>query len=274
MGRSLALVVVLGVSVSAQAEVDVLLHRLTQWLVVYEPALSALVADEKLEQQFRPTNRSMTAYTRRLVSTYSFIRLPGDNAWLGLREVERLNRERIKPGGPALKDILAKPGGDLYPLARDLAWRNAQHNLGSPRTTNVPTLPLELMAARHRHRFTFAIAGADRLRGAPVTRVTFNEEERPSLVRSPDGKENLPTRGVLWIAPATGALLRGEVEAYQERINAREWKLTVDFAMHRELNIPVPVEAREEFYMANGKGTARARYDNFRQFTTTARILQ
>lgn len=256
-----------------QIDVDSLLDRVGGWLAAYESALSTLVADEELTQQFTPSTRALIARTRTLSSSYSFIRLPGNRAWLGLREVQRINRGRIRENGPTLREVLATPASSLEVVAAELAWRNARHNLGAPRTINVPTLPLELMDPRHRPRFSFTASGAERIRGIDTSRIAFTEQVRPSLVRSPDGTEGLPTRGRMWIVAATGEILKGEVEAYQEGLDVREWKLTVDFAFNRDLKLLVPTTVREEFAMANGKGTGRATYRNFRRFTTSARIV-
>jgi hypothetical protein len=256
-----------------QSGADTLIDRVNQWLASYEREVSTLVADEQLTQQFTPSTRGLMAWTRTLASTYSFIRLPGNRAWLGLREVQRVNGGRITDHGPSLRDVLAAPSSDLQALATELAWRNARHNMGAPRTLNVPTLPLELMDRRHRHRFTFAVRGSERIRGVQTTCLSFVEQVSPSLVKSPDGTQDLPTRGYICALPATGAIVRAEVEAYLQPGRAREWKLSVEFEVNRELTLLVPTSAREEFVMSNGKGSGRANYRNFRRFTTSARIV-
>jgi hypothetical protein len=145
--------------------------------------------------------------------------------------------------------------------------------MGTPRTLNVPTLPLELLDRRHRDRFAFAIDRTEKIRGAQSTCLSFVEQVSPSLVKSPDGSQDLPTRGRFCVVPDTGEILRAEVEAYPQPGNAREWKLSVEFEVNRDIKLLVPTTAREEFLMSNGKGTGRARYRNFRRFTTSARIV-
>ena len=256
-----------------QAAVAALVDRVGDWLVSYEREVSTLVADEQLTQQFTPSARGVMAWTRTLSSTYSFIRLPGGRAWLGLREVERVNGGRVTERGPSLRDVLATPSSDLHAVAAELAWRNARYNMGSPRTLNVPTLPLELMDRRHRQRFAFTIRGGERIRGVQTTCIGFVEQVSPTLIKSPDGTVDLGTRGHVCVLPDTGEIRRAEVEAYPQPGNAREWKLSVEFEVNRDLKLLVPTSAREEFVMSNGKGTGRANYRNFRRFTTSGRII-
>src|SRR5262245_40995656 len=75
------------------SEIGDLMERVSSWLTLLEPALSEVVAEEQLTQRYLGTFRR--AQRRVLVSTVSFARLPGDGAWLGMREVRRVNDRPI-----------------------------------------------------------------------------------------------------------------------------------------------------------------------------------
>ena len=78
-----------------------------------------------------------------------------------------------------------------------------------------------------------------------------------------------------WVDPRNGQLLRAEVETFQyEHAKRHETLVRVEFVPHKELDVMVPSEMREEFPIPQpGKGTGVARYSNFRRFQTSGRIV-
>ena len=140
------LTVVASEAPTGQQPADVLLERLGNYLLAYEPELSALVADESLVQEtgialFSQRNQLAAVQKRVLESDVLFMRLPGDGSWLGYREVRRVDDRDVIRSGPSILDLLKNPTRDNQALAVQLAWRSAAYNLGSARTINVPTLP-------------------------------------------------------------------------------------------------------------------------------------
>ena len=266
------------------AALQALLDKLSAYLVAYEPELGTLIAEESLVQETTGRARRTRPERRRLRSDVAFMRLPGDRAWLGYRDVRRVDEHAVAPSGPGLIDMLARPDRDNIRLASQMAWDSAQHNLGAPRTTNMPGLPLELMHPRHRHRFAFSLGGRARVGRVNVVQVEFDEHVRPSLVRSPDNSTDMPSRGTLWIEPETGRLLKADVRIRDgvplQGLGARpifekpfESQCIVEFVEHRELGLLVPKSMNESFYVPGGSGHGRATYSNFRRFSTSARIV-
>lgn len=262
-------------AVQPASDAHVVMERVWSWLESYEPELSAIVADEELTQIFHSQTRGLRDYGRKLHSTVSFMRLPGGGAWLGLREVRSVDNVPQRSDGPGLLALLSQPPSDAVAIATSLAYRNARHNLGMPRTTNVPTLPLELMHPTHRQRFAFTHERTERVDGAQTARLAFVEEARPTLIRSPDGKLEIRTRGTLWIEPQTGRLRRAAVEAWWADVKMPhpEWTLTVTFADNANVGLLVPKTLRETFVVMGGRGEGDAKYSNVRRFTTGARVL-
>jgi hypothetical protein len=60
----------------------------------------------------------------------------------------------------------------------------------------------------------------------------------------------------------------------RESSRGRPPHVRVEFEPHAELQMMVPRELRESFYLARtGRGEGRATYRNFRRFGTSARIV-
>ena len=259
------------------------------YLTDYETQLSSVVADERFTQRVVYTR----AYTdgvpeigrmpsesdlrtndeqRRLESEIGFIRLPGGAVWLGFRDVRRINGRQVARGAQSVSDVLAS-GADVMTKARAIAEASAAHNLGTPRTTNVPTAALEIIHPRNFAAHQFEMRGEDTVRRTRVAVIGFTEVRRPPLVTNLAGKA-LVSRGRIWVDPSTGAVWRVEW-IYAPAVGVPS-SLRVEFDTHDKLGMLVPLEMREEFRSFGGldaRGSGVAYYTNFRRFGTSARIV-
>lgn len=239
---------------------------LTAWFADYEAALVMIVADERLEQRISSRVRSIPSQSQVLHSAYSFVQLLDDDLWLGIREVKSIDGIRLPAETPTLVELLQAP---TIERARELAWRNARRNFGPPRTTNVPTLPLEFLRPKNRGRFVYQSEPAGR---NGLVHITFTEVERPTLLRSPDGTVEFFSSGSFWADAASGVLRRAIIEARPIGSDTTEWSLEVKLRKERSIDLFVPYEANERFLMADGSGEGRAKYSNFKRFGITAKI--
>ena len=287
----LVAVVLIAASLAAQSKpsAEQLLDLMGAYLVDYESQLSSVVADERFIQRVVYTR----AYTdgvpeigrmpsesdlrtndeqRRLESEIGFIRLPGGSVWLGFRDVRRINGREVARGAQSVSDLLAS-GADVMTKARAIAEASAAHNLGSPRTTNVPTAALEIIHPRNFAAHQFELRGEDTVRRTRVAVIGFTEVRRPPLVTNLAGKE-LVSRGRIWVDPSTGAIWRVEW-IYAPAVGVPS-SLRVEFGTHDKLGMLVPLEMREEFRSFGGldaRGSGVAYYTNFRRFSTGARMI-
>jgi hypothetical protein len=162
----------------AAPSTEALRDRLSAYVLLYEEESSTLVADETYEQRTWITRTTVdagrTTGRRKLESTIWFMRLPGGAAWLGLREVRRIDGRGVTHG-ETLQSLLATPSTEARRRAAELAAASSQHNLGYARTVNMPTLVLEFLHPRHRERFVFRSVGRETVRGAQTTRIEFEE---------------------------------------------------------------------------------------------------
>lgn len=243
-----------------------LLDRMGEYLLDYETQLSSVVAEERFEQR---VSRVLTV----LESDIAFMRLPGGLEWLGFRDVRKVNFLPVKQTGPSISEVLASTAGDIR-KALAIAQESARHNLGLPRTINVPTAPLEIIHPRNRQAHSYQMGAAERVRGVPTTIISFTETARPTLVREPSGTY-LISSGRVWIEPKSGGVRRVEWSYQAEKRYPRVLppQLRVEFGPNAQLGFLVPLEMRERFHTERGAGEGQATYKNFRRFGTSARIV-
>lgn len=273
-----------------EPNLDDLLVRFAKYLTGYETDLSTVIAEEHYEQdevggarpRMMPDGVAVTggrsAMHRVLLSDVAFLRLPGNAEWFGVRDVKAVDGKPVTPGGSQrLLDILMKSGPSRLNEATAIVAASAQYNLGSLRTINMPTVPLELLREANHVRFEFTLRGKDTVSGTKVRRVDFREFEQPTLIT---GVKNEPlfSYGSVWVEPESGRLWRVELVVGPDHrdVFARQLfqtKMRVDFMLEPKLNVLVPRELNEDFYSRGGRAKGRARYSNFRRFTTSARIV-
>ncbi|HET9704486.1 MAG TPA: hypothetical protein VFP85_10655 [Vicinamibacterales bacterium] len=246
-----------------------LLDRMGEYLLEYETQLSSVVAEERFEQRV-----TRAATMKVLESEIAFMRLPAGLEWLGFRDVRRVNFHPVKQTGPSISEVLTSSGGDIR-KALSIAQESGRHNLGLPRTINVPTAPLEIIHPRNRAAHAYALEGSDRVRGVEAMVVSFTETARPTLVREPNGTY-LISSGRVWIEPKSGSVRRVEWSYQVEKRSPRAPQppqVRVEFGPNAQLGFLVPLEMRERFHTERGSGEGQATYKNFRRFGTSVRIV-
>jgi hypothetical protein len=261
-------------------DADAIRDRLDRYLLEYEQQLSSLVADERMTQR-DGANRNATPETseptksREIISEVAFVGLPGELGWLGFRKVVKVNGKTLSDSGPSLATLLSDGAKDDFERARLMLSQSAQHNLGFPRTTNLPNLPLEFLHPRNRKRLSHRLDGMEKIRGIQAARMVFDETSTPTIIRRPDGGE-MRSLITAWVEPDTGRLLRAQVKTRDARIGVLPYDnlIWVDFRADEKLGLLVPYEMKEDFFAGRFReGSGTARYTNYRQFRTTARIL-
>lgn len=271
---------------------DEIRSRLHAYLLEYEPKLSELIADEVLVQQDRPSpGDDWTPYAREgeasnysgpigpaqyrtLRSEVAFIALPGGAGWLGFRRVAKVGGNDVESAS-SLRDVL--PGGsqDDYAKARAMLADSARFNLGAPRTTNLPNLPLELLHPRNAGRFTVRIAGKEKVRGKNTTRLVFVEVVTPTIIQAVDGGD-MRSIVAAWVETENGRLWRAEVTTRDTRPAAPAFDalVAVDFRENATLRVMTPTAMRENFFAGpRRRAWGEASYSNYRRFQTSARIV-
>jgi hypothetical protein len=275
-----AWMLIAGALVLQSDEAGAIRDRLDRYLIEYEPQLSRVVANELMTQRDGASRNAIRQTAeptrdRRIKSEVAFIGLPGDAGWLGFRRVVNVNGKDVPDAGPSLAELLTDGAKDDYDQARLLLAQSAQHNLGFPRTTNLPNLPLEFLHPRNRHRLHHRIDGREKIRGGETARMIFEEQSTPTIIQKPDGSD-MQSLIVAWVEPSSGRLLRAQVKTRDPQIGVLPFDAVVwvDFRPDEKLGLLVPYEMKEEFFAGRFReGTGTARYTNYRQFKTGARIV-
>ena len=267
------------------AELDIVLNRLGVYLLEYEGELSTVVASESYQQQeIRPSRRrnsaqgiSETIRDRKLESDVAFLRLPGGASWLGIRDVLRVDGRPVTSDGTRLRELIKRlNGSSAAGEAARIVAASSVHNLGTIRTINMPTTPLELLHPEHHVQYLFKLRGTDKIDGVKTSRLEFEEFDEPTIISNPEG-DPLFIRGSAWVETENGRLWRAEI-VVRPKVGGRgvrnlEARLRVDYTFHNELKMLVPKGLTENFYVPGGRGVGNAKYSNYRRFSTTSRIV-
>jgi hypothetical protein len=279
---TLSILVVLCFSTAAIAREPSLkdvLSRLGVYLASYEHDLATLVAEEQYEQWVQPKTGEPATPHRTIASEFGFLRLPGRPEWLGLRDTYAVDGQAISDHQRGRLDrVLSDARSNSDDLARRIVEENARYNLGVvERTINVPMLALDVLGRRNQWRLSLRKNREEHVDGRTVWVVTFSERERPTLVKTPQGRDR-PVRGTVWIDPADGSVLRTDLEFDGAKpADSPASTITVLYQRETTLGLWVPSEMRELYRLESAAGLeeidAVAHYTNFRQFRTAARIL-
>jgi hypothetical protein len=275
-----------GLQAPSTPDIDTLVSRLGAYLLEYEPQLSTIIAQELYRQSVTRPRTGQTSLeggigsvtTRTLESEVAFLRLPGNLAWYGVRDVRVVDGQQVAASGPRLLDAIRASSGDRDTLIQVIVRASSAHNLGPSRTINMPTVPLELLHPRNRLRFSFRLAGTATISAASTRELRFQELATPALVQDSAGR-GLLSAGSAWIEPASGRLWRVVVrfEPVSQTVRnaqAATNEFRIDFANNATLGLLVPAELRENLELGGGGHLqGRATYSDFRRFTTSARII-
>ncbi len=259
-------------------------RALNAYLTTYEAELGEVTAFEHMTQRVGAYVIGGDEWTgsigrpRTLESDVAFVALPGGAGWLGYRDVIRVNgRPLRRRGGPSLADLLSVTDTIAGDRARALLIASAAHNLGAPRTINLPSLPLEMLHPRHEPQFTITAFSprAESIGGCRGQRLDLSETARPTLVQRPAGGD-MSSRISAWIEERSGRLCRAEVTTRDAAAGAGDFEtvVAVDFGHDEAVGLTVPVKMREVFYVPpQGRGAGEASYTKYRRFKTSGRVL-
>jgi len=259
-------------------DLKTVLQRASEYSEQYHQRFTALVAEERYVQRVGPNPaRGMAPgplqQERVLRSDYVIVRdFAGANSWLGVRDVYDVDGEPVNADRTRLQALLGDSGRPLAARVRALADLQAKYNLGDLyRTINVPTLALEFLLPDRQPRFRFKHKDSTDFRGTPVWIVTFEERERPTIIRTPEGRD-VRSEGSFWIDPSTGAVLRSELRAGQIPGRPLHSIIIVSYMHHARFDMFLP-DDMNELYLAGGtRIEGHATYTNFRRFETDVKI--
>jgi len=244
--------------------------RLDGYLQTYGEQLANVVAEEQYRQWVEedPAGQGSTT-TRMLRSDFALTLTSDSRRWVGYRDTFEVDGRPVRDRDERLQRLLSS--GAVGQAAR-IAQQNARFNLGEgliTRNINVPTFALEMMHPRLRDRFRVRRMQSEAADDRQRWLIEFRERDRPTLVRTPQGRDQ-PSRVVALVDVRTGEVLQTVLT--WERVDG---SIAVDYGRVPGIPVPVPIRMAEQFVTRSGARVGgEAIRTNFRQFQTSARIVR
>jgi hypothetical protein len=266
---------------------DTVLERFRTYFSHYAAQYSATLALERYKQTFTTHNGANEDYRRldqpfaiALESEFAIMRLTATPQWLGFRDVRRVNGNPVASSSRSLADAMRESPAAAIELGWTIVKESARYNLGPGfRSINNPSLALEILDPRHHPRFQFTKEREERVEGVAAWCIRFAERARPTVVQTLDG-ENNPSHGRAWIDPATGTLLKAEVEvvglkeSFDDDRRRLGLSILVVFAKDARLDMFVPVSMRERYIVGTQMVVSgEATYRDYRRFSAASRLV-
>ena len=251
------------------------LSRLDAYLQQYEVTLASVVAEERYSQWMSvvvPIGSPEVLQRRVLVSDYALARAPGGQTWTGFRDTFEVDGMPVRDREDRLVALLSAGSAESSSQARRIAAENARFNIGddvAARNINVPTVALDMIHPSNRLRFSFSRTGENEVDGVRSWEIRFSERSRPTMIRSPDGKDRR-ARGSIWVDPSTGEVLKTTLEWDGEPGGF----VTVTYERDTNIGALVPVRMLEQYRRDSTTVEGEATYSNYRRFQTSGRIVK
>jgi hypothetical protein len=257
------------------------LGRAADYASEYHTRFSEMVAEEWYVQRTGAELQSSPSLIPRarvekrervLKSDFAIIReFAGGSLWLGVREVFEIDGEQVAGERGRLQKVLSDSRLSVAARVRALGDQQARHNLGDLyRTINVPTLALGFVLPDRQPRFRYKRSGSAVVHGTPVWIVQYQERERPTLIRTLEGRD-MPSSGSFWIDPRTGAVHRTELRtgARKDRVSSI---ILVGYRQDDRFDMLLPDDMNEQYITHRERIEGHATYSNFRRFEVETRI--
>jgi hypothetical protein len=247
--------------------VDAVLARVTDYVVNYGREFSAIVAEEVYEQEVtrRANGGSVAAAqqpsSRRLVSDYLLVKVPGAEGWAPFRDVFEVDGVKVRDRDDRLKKLFLEAPPEKAIENANKIWReSARYNIGTVwRTINVPTLPLMVVSRGTLEKFQFTKRGEPTESGIRAWEIDYLEIARPTIIKTRT-EEDVVMSGTLWVDPVSGRILR-------TRLKASGATIMVTYKPQQETaGLWLPVTMQESYEYPTARIRATATYSKFRRF--------
>jgi len=256
------------------ATLDVLLDRAGAYLAGYEKSFASVVSEERYVQTFwdktpSRVNGAQNVGGRRELRSDVVAVVDGQQEWLTFRDVYAVDGRPVRDRDARLQTLFLDPKSDALTSARQIADEGARFNLGPiRRNVNFATMPLTFLTRAHQSHSAFRLGNHERVHGVDAAVVSFEETERPTIVKS--AAADLPMSGRFWIEPATGRVLKADVSYDTRDLSGR---VTVTFALVEKVKMWLPEQMDDSITTAWFGVNGRATYSNVRQFRVSTDVV-
>ena len=260
--------------------------RAGAYVAKYQQDFSLLLADERYVQKVvnavkapasdakrAPGAEGVATESRVLVSEFALVRVEDADRtlWLAFRDVVNVDGRPVRDREERLQRLFRTPPANALAQAQAIAFASARYNIGDVvRTVNVPTLAIEFLEPAAQARSRFRKTAEETVDGVRAWVVGFEERARPTRIRTTRAQD-VRTKGLVWIDPGTGRILKSELDAqFQRGLRAR---ITTAYAPDERLQMWVPARMTERYEAESRTITGEATYTNFRRFETDVKFV-
>ena len=220
-----------------EAELQVAMGRLVDYVEAYERQYSGLVAEEEFRQSSRGRNV-------RLRSDYLLVKPEKSPTWISFRDVYEVDGVAVRDRDDRLRRLFLEPGADIGAQLQAIQDDSARYNLGVvERNINVPLFLLRFLQAENRHRFHFRLAGTRRVAGVEAWRIEFEERVFPTIITDVQGRD-VKAKGWFHVDEVTGAIVETGLKIEE---HGSTGDIVVAFRHDPALGMWVPAEMRETY---------------------------
>jgi hypothetical protein len=253
-----------------EAELQLVMARLLEYVNGYQRQYSALVAEEEYWQQDRNDRRTLR-------SDLLLVKPANEQVdWVLFRDVFEVDGDLVRDREDRLKKLFLDQSPEAQSQLQQILAESSRFNISQvARNINVPFFALKFLALANRAGFEFRLAGRQEVAGIDAWRVEYTEIASPTVVRNQADRQDVPAKGWFIVDPLTGAILETRMEL---PIGQARGEFVVRFRRDTSLGLWVPSEMRETYLIrpvehlgaVRGDWTtlaeARATYSKFRRF--------
>jgi hypothetical protein len=246
------------------------LARAGRRVLEYQAELPHLIATEtSVQLASAPAGRLIEIQERHLVSELGWVSAGTLPDLVGVRDVVEVDGHPLHGGERLRLQMLLHGSGPTTPASvTQLLNEGARFNLAEgSRNFNLPTVALFFLHPETQSRFKWS-------RQSPASAttwvITFKERAQPTIIHTGDGA-SVFSKGLVEIEPATGEVRRTELTVHIDKL---DYTLTTTFGRVASVDMNLPVSLKEKYVTPTGTITGEARYDTYRRFDTSARLVQ
>lgn len=256
-----------GVQAQESPELTALMRKVGIYANWFVNRFSNVVSEEVYEQKFSGASRR-----RQLKSEFMLVGYPGSTeALMTFRDIREVDGKPVGDQKERITQLFLEPFQSAIRRAQEIHRDGLRHSIDNGRVMD-PLTVIGYLQPAYLGNFRVSRGGLAKSLGPFVREITLTPMQNPGPNR--DGRAVLsrspfkPARA--WVAEDTGAVLKTELRS---GFGVRSEITTTTFAMDATLEMPVPIEMRDEFPRGRDDFIGVAKYSNFRRFTVRTDAL-
>jgi hypothetical protein len=211
---------------------------------------SNVVCEEDYEQRF-----SVATRRRMLKSEFMLVAYPGDTRHvMTFRDIREVDGKPVRDQQDRITRLFLEPFNNAVRRAQEIHREGLRHSVDNGRVMD-PLTVIGYLQPVYQVGFRISLGGIAKDLGPTIREVSLTPR---------DGNRSVLKPARAWVAEDTGAVVKTELRS---GFGVRSEITTTTFAMDATLQMPVPVEMRDEVPRGRDDFIGLAKYSKFRRFT-------